>query len=213
MTSNPLIGGVGILVAVVEFALAFLAYKASKSEILRDLKYFAYGVTILGLGQLLFMGIAGFMGVKNMRLMLALRAPFRAIGVGLILYSLISLINKNLAKMVGTIVTVLAAIFIVGIAYSLLATGGHDPLFPALHVVYLTLLPWYVAYLSYKVYKESGDESGLYVAFALFIFGLSIVSAITLHNVLNLGIAIATSTATLLEVIGMIVALLAFISG
>ncbi len=208
-----LVGWIGILAAVVEFALAFLAYKASKNEILRDLRYFAYGIALLGLGQLLFMGIPGLMGVKNMRLMLALRAPFRAIGVGLILYSLISLIDKNLAKRVGTIVTVLAAIFIIGIAYSLLTTEGRDPLFPTLHIIYLTLLPWYVAYLSYKVYKESGDKSGLYVALALFIFGLSVVAVVTLHNVFNLGMAATVGTATLLEVVGMIIALMAFLSG
>ena len=208
-----MMGSVGIIAALVEFALALLAYKASRNEILRDLRFFAYGVAILGLGQLLFMGVASLIGIKNMILMLALRAPFRAIGLGLILYSLISLINKNMAKRVGTIIAVLAVAFIVGIAYSLLTTGGHDPLFPTLHLIYLTLLPWYVAYLSYKVYKESGDKSGLYVAVALFIFGLSVVTAIALHNVLNLGIPIAASAATALEIIGMVTALMAFLSG
>ena len=209
---NIVLGTIGIAASLVEFSLAFLAYKASKNALLRDLRYFAYGVAILGLGQLLFMGIAGFTGIKSMMLMLALRTPFRAVGVALILYSLISLINKNMAKTVSTAVAVLALVFILGVAYSLLTTKGRDPLFPTLHLIYLTLLPWYVAYLSYDVYKKSGDNSALYVAIALFIFGLSVVSAISLHNALNVSITVATSVATVLEIIGVIVALLAFVT-
>ena len=201
------IGALGASIGIIELILAYIAYRASKGQpLLGALKYFAYGMVMLAISHIFCKAI--------MKAMLGLYypwgVPLKAIGLTLVIYSIIALINEKMAKAVGALAATLAAIFLVGATYSLLTTKGHDWIFPTVHTLFLMLLPWYIAYLSYKVYKRSGDKSGLYVAAAFGIYGLA-----TLTNLLMLSagfsMAVSMSVALPVRLIAEIVMLYAFV--
>ena len=201
-----LVGLLGASIGIIELIIAYIAYRASKNPALKDLKYFAYGMVILAISHIFCKAIMK----ATLGLYYPWGVPLKAIGLTLVIYSIIALIDKKMAKVVGALAATLAAIFLVGATYSLLTTKGHDWIFPTVHVLYLLLLPWYIAYLSYKVYKVSEDKSAIYVAAAFGLYGLATLTNLAM---VYAGFSVAASMTVALPVrlISEIVMLYAFI--
>ncbi len=206
MSKWLIVGAFGAGIGIVQLIIAYIAYRASKNPPLEALKYFAYGMVVLAISHIFCKTIMkAWIGLYY-----PWGVPLKAIGLTLVIYSIMALINKEVAKRTGILAAVLGVIFTIGSIYSLLTTEGRDWIFASVHVLFLTLLPWYVAYLSYKVYKESGDKSGLYVAAAFWIYGLATVLNIALLSI-KIPMYVSMSIALPTRLIAEMVMLYAFI--
>ena len=206
MTNWFVVGALGAGIGIVELIIAYIAYKASKQPVIANLKYFAYGMVVLAISHLFCKALMK----ATLHILAPWGVPLKAIGLTLVIYSMMLLIDEKKAKAIGAIAAVLATIFLIGSAYSLLTTKGRDWIFPTVHILFLALLPWYVAYLSYKVYKESGDKSALYVATAFIVYGLATVANMMMFGA-GYSMAVSMAVSLPLRLLAEIIMLYAFV--
>ncbi len=197
---------VGLAVGVLEFLLAAIAYSYSKkSPLLRWLKLFALGVLLLGIGQVLCKFVVhGVLGVQQF-----VGVPFKTVGLILVIYSILEGVNYENVRGLTALAVALGLLFL-ATSYYYLYMVKLKAVFALGHLLFLTALPFAVAAVLYKVYKEAEDISALIIASGFVLYGLATIVNIALMS-MGLSMFESMSSALVIRLGGIAVMLGGFI--
>ena len=186
----------GLLVGLSELILAYLSYSYSKLEPLKKLKLLAYGLIILAVKEVIFN-------------ILYLLNPFyeivgtmvEAIGLTIVTYSVISMINMNTRYFIALMV-VLAAIS------STLTVVASDPLI--LDVSFTFFLPLFIALILFRDYVRFKDGVLLLTSVGFYLYSLSVIVKAALALVTT-SIELGVSLSLVVKLSSMVTVLVAFL--
>ena len=199
----------GLIVGIIEFLIAAMAYKfyTKGGKLFEWLKAFAAAVIILGTGHILCKFIGH--GLLNLPKSYALGVPFKFFGVVLMIYALLKGVEHKRVKEVTIATALIGVYFIVASYYTLSILNVNNTIwFSTSHWLFLLLIPWYVAYELYKVYKASSDETALIFSIGMILFGLA-----TLANTALLMVGYPMSESMSVEMVIRVIAEITMLSG
>ncbi|NPA84794.1 MAG: hypothetical protein GXO07_02165 [Crenarchaeota archaeon] len=195
------IAWLGLGIGIVELAMAYFAYRLSKeSNVLDWLRLFAAGVLLLGIGQLSCkFFLQGIIGIKQF-----IGVPFKAAGLTLVIYSILKGISYQRAKEVGIVAAAVAVAFVLMSYHHLYGDRGPagKAIFALAHLMFLTALPFGIAYLTWKAYVESRDPSALAMTLGLGLYGAATIVNMILYNALGLAMMQSMSVALVVRLLG-----------
>ncbi len=200
---------VGLVTFLIELVISVLAWRTAGKTGLDWLKLFSAGVLILGLAHFLckFVG-HGIVGLPESY---AIGVPFKAIGLTIVIYSIALAVAKEKAKKLLGIAAIIGAYFWITSWYSLAILHNEKSFFfVSGHILFLLLLPWYMAFIMYRVYRDSTDPSALAFSLGFLVYGLATLINITL---VSLGSALFTamSIALMVRALGLAIMLAGFL--
>ena len=190
----------GLILGFTELGIGAWALIEAKQTGLGWMKAFAIGALILGLGQLsckvIIQGTLGQSIGSGSRI----GTLFSFLGLMFILYAMLEAIDHPHKKLVLEIALLLGAYYAFGAMLVLGGLGGPAIIgiqralgnltipvfFYVPHVLFQSFVPLGVAYLLYKVYKETQDKTALTIAIGIAIYGtasLVVVSHLAVSRV------------------------------
>jgi len=200
---------VGLGVAIIEFIIAAVSYSFYRKagEGFEWMKYFVAAVALLGVGHLVCKFVGH--GLLGLPMSYALGVPFKFLGIVLLVYSLLTGVNYKRAKEVTALAVALGIYFVASAYYTLTLLRVRDSIyFSTSHLLFLLLFPWYVGFVLYEVYKESGDANTLAFSVGMFVYGLAAVV-----NAALLAVGVPMNTSMSVKLVVRMIALLIILGG
>lgn len=215
-TAYQMLFELGLLVGITEIIVAIIAFIRAKSLGQDWLNLFGLGVLFLATAQIGCKAIARYF--LHVPFSIPVGVPFKAVGLSLVLYSLLKAIEHPRTKVLTYLIVVTALYFLIGsfIGFGILHAGGilfftpfhvgdvltyHLP-----HLLFLVIDPLVIAYYMYELYKEVGDRMALFFSVGLVIY--AIASLIVLIAVQFTHVANALLYTLVLRALAMLVILL-----
>ncbi len=164
---------IGLIIGLIEIAIAVVSIKGAKDRMSKWLKTFGVGVLMLGIAQITCKFVGH--GLLGLGLEYSIGVPLKAIGLSLVIYSILKAIDFEYINVMKVVVAALAGYFLLGSGYSLhvLQKYQNVVLFSVPHLAFLTVLPWMVSALLFYIYKEMRDPGALAFGVGLFLYGLA----------------------------------------
>jgi len=183
----------GLFTGIIEFLVAYIAYKFYNrtGNAFEWLKIFAIAVAILGTSHILCKFIGH--GLLNLPRSYAIGVPFKFVGLTLMIYALLKGVEYRKTKEATIITAIVGLYFLLSSYYTLtILKASKTIFFMTSHWLFLLVIPWYVAYLLWKVYKTSDDETALIFSIGMITYGLaSLINTLLLMNGASLQVSMS----------------------